>query len=233
MILSDSGTAAPLLGLGQAGPSGLASSLERLDRRCGRCEDAAPVSCPLSPAPILAQRIYPLPGSAGAIQHEEEKQAAEAVATALAASRAAMAEKAAQERAKAEAEAEAAAEAERQRREEEEGFDDAVDDVAYTVYEPRKLKLGVPHPDPVVENNSMAAVDPPDLWYSLKLKVRYPLPGHPGVSPRAPWRGLVSQRSEFGIPAWSLVVPLCCCDGRRGSRDPWLLVDRVPDSLRG
>lgn len=46
-----------------------------------------------------------------------------------------------------------------------------VDDVSYTVYEPRKLKLGLPHPDPVVENNSMAAVDPPDLWYRLKLQV--------------------------------------------------------------
>lgn len=54
-----------------------------------------------------------------------------------------------------------------------EGFDDAVDDVSYTVYQPRKLKLGAPHPDPVVENNSMAAVDPPELWYRLKLQVQW------------------------------------------------------------
>lgn len=54
---------------------------------------------------------------------------------------------------------------------EEEGFDDAVDDVSYTIYQPKKLKLGLPHPDPVVENTSMAAVDPPELWYSLKLQV--------------------------------------------------------------
>lgn len=46
-----------------------------------------------------------------------------------------------------------------------------VDDMSYTIYEPRKLKLGVPHPDPVVENASMAAVDPPELWYRLKLQV--------------------------------------------------------------
>ncbi|CAM9634187.1 unnamed protein product, partial [Scytosiphon promiscuus] len=53
---------------------------------------------------------------------------------------------------------------------EEEGFDDAVDDVSYTVYRPKKLDIGVPHPDPVVENTSMAAVDPPELWYNLKLQ---------------------------------------------------------------
>ncbi|CAN0356651.1 unnamed protein product, partial [Ectocarpus sp. 8 AP-2014] len=53
---------------------------------------------------------------------------------------------------------------------EEEGFDDAVDDVSYTVYRPKKLDIGIPHPDPVVENTSMAAVDPPELWYNLKLQ---------------------------------------------------------------
>ncbi|CAN0098032.1 unnamed protein product, partial [Discosporangium mesarthrocarpum] len=51
----------------------------------------------------------------------------------------------------------------------EEGFDDAVDEVSYTVYAPRKMRLGLPHPDPIVENDSMAAVDPPDLWYCLRL----------------------------------------------------------------
>ncbi|CAM9846296.1 unnamed protein product, partial [Choristocarpus tenellus] len=58
--------------------------------------------------------------------------------------------------------------------EDEEGFDDAVDDdVSYTGYVPRKLKLGVLHPDPIVENNSMAAVDPPELWYRLQLQGPY------------------------------------------------------------
>ena len=46
-----------------------------------------------------------------------------------------------------------------------------MDDVSYMNYEPKKLKLGLPHPDPVVENASMAAVDPPELWYELKLQV--------------------------------------------------------------
>ena len=46
-----------------------------------------------------------------------------------------------------------------------------MDDVSYTVYRPKKLHIGVPHPDPVVENTSMAAVDPPELWYNLKLQV--------------------------------------------------------------
>ncbi|CAN0491720.1 unnamed protein product, partial [Ectocarpus sp. 12 AP-2014] len=70
---------------------------------------------------------------------------------------------------RAEAEIAAAAEAELKRQDEEEGFDDAVDDVSYTVYRPKKLDIGIPHPDPVVENTSMAAVDPPELWYNLKL----------------------------------------------------------------
>lgn len=47
-----------------------------------------------------------------------------------------------------------------------------MDDVSYTVYRPKKLDIGIPHPDPVVENTSMAAVDPPELWYNLKLQVR-------------------------------------------------------------
>ena len=35
--------------------------------------------------------------------------------------------------------------------------------LSYSVYKPAKLKFGVPHPDPVVENSSLAAVDPPDI----------------------------------------------------------------------
>lgn len=65
---------------------------------------------------------------------------------------------------------------------EEEGFDDAVDDVSYTVYQPKKLKLGMPHPDPVVENTSMAAVDPPELCYRLKLQVGFRVTFVVGVS---------------------------------------------------
>lgn len=31
------------------------------------------------------------------------------------------------------------------------------------------MQLGLPHPDPVVENASLAAVDPPDVRYELAL----------------------------------------------------------------
>ena len=32
-------------------------------------------------------------------------------------------------------------------------------------YKPAKLKIGCPHPDPVVESNSLMSVDPPELPY--------------------------------------------------------------------
>ena len=41
--------------------------------------------------------------------------------------------------------------------------DEDADDVAYTAYQPSKLPYGRPHPDPVVENSSLGAVQPPDV----------------------------------------------------------------------
>lgn len=41
----------------------------------------------------------------------------------------------------------------------------AVDDVSFTTYSPPKLTIGKPHPDPVVEATSLAAVLPPDVTY--------------------------------------------------------------------
>lgn len=42
--------------------------------------------------------------------------------------------------------------------------------LSYSVYKPAKLKFGVPHPDPVVENSSLAAVDPPDITCEFNLR---------------------------------------------------------------
>eukprot|EP00118_Oscarella_pearsei_P006824 m.31751 g.31751 ORF g.31751 m.31751 type:complete len:1430 (+) comp31532_c0_seq2:742-5031(+) len=50
--------------------------------------------------------------------------------------------------------------------EEEEGMGQAD---TFADYMPSKLKLGIKHPDPVVETSSMASVLPPDVWYQLKL----------------------------------------------------------------
>ncbi|XP_071944970.1 protein strawberry notch homolog 1-like [Antedon mediterranea] len=39
----------------------------------------------------------------------------------------------------------------------------------YSDYMPSKLKLGIKHPDPVVETSSLASVQPPDVWYRLAI----------------------------------------------------------------
>ncbi len=39
----------------------------------------------------------------------------------------------------------------------------------YSNYMPSKLKIGIAHPDPVVETASMASVEPPDVWYKLAM----------------------------------------------------------------
>ena len=36
-------------------------------------------------------------------------------------------------------------------------------------YTPSKLRIGRPHPDPVVETSSLAAVQPPDVTYQVHL----------------------------------------------------------------
>jgi len=39
----------------------------------------------------------------------------------------------------------------------------------YANYKPTKLKVGLPHPDQVVETASLASVEPADVWYELSL----------------------------------------------------------------
>jgi hypothetical protein len=47
--------------------------------------------------------------------------------------------------------------------------DDAAEDVPYKAYRPQKLGFGRPHPDPVVENSTLAAVEPPEITYNLAI----------------------------------------------------------------
>lgn len=47
--------------------------------------------------------------------------------------------------------------------------DDAADEVSYKPYRPQKVKFGKPHPDPVVENSTLSAVEPPDITYNLAI----------------------------------------------------------------
>lgn len=39
----------------------------------------------------------------------------------------------------------------------------------YSDYMPFKLKIGLRHPDPVVETSSLSSVHPPDVWYRLAI----------------------------------------------------------------
>jgi hypothetical protein len=50
-----------------------------------------------------------------------------------------------------------------------EDAESAVPQETYTTYEPKKLKLGKPHPDQVVETSSLASVEPPEIAYQLKM----------------------------------------------------------------
>ena len=45
----------------------------------------------------------------------------------------------------------------------------AEDDVTYKKYIPSKLRYGRPHPDPVVENSSLASAKSPDVTYNLAI----------------------------------------------------------------
>ncbi|XP_067910625.1 protein strawberry notch homolog 1 isoform X2 [Heterodontus francisci] len=40
----------------------------------------------------------------------------------------------------------------------------------YAEYMPMKLKVGLRHPDPVVETSSLSSVTPPDVWYRLTVQ---------------------------------------------------------------
>ena len=39
----------------------------------------------------------------------------------------------------------------------------------YAVYQPRKMKDRLPHPDPIVETTTLARTDPPDATYRHHL----------------------------------------------------------------
>lgn len=56
-------------------------------------------------------------------------------------------------------------------KEKEEGEEDVeeADDITYTSYRPQKLRFGVDHPDPVVENSTLSAVVPPEVEYNLAM----------------------------------------------------------------
>jgi len=47
--------------------------------------------------------------------------------------------------------------------------DDVAEEVTYKKYRPKKLVYGKPHPDPVVENASLASCTPPDIRYNLAI----------------------------------------------------------------
>lgn len=43
------------------------------------------------------------------------------------------------------------------------------DEITYTSYKPQKIIFGHDHPDPVVENSTLSAVEPPDVEYNLAM----------------------------------------------------------------
>lgn len=67
-----------------------------------------------------------------------------------------------------EAQTEAASDAEKEAEGEGEDVEEA-DEITYEPYQPAKLKYGRPHPDPVVENATLAAVAPPGMSIGLSL----------------------------------------------------------------
>ena len=50
----------------------------------------------------------------------------------------------------------------------EDGLEDE-QEITYTPYRPKKLTYGRNHPDPVVENSTLASVEPPDITYNLAM----------------------------------------------------------------
>ena len=47
--------------------------------------------------------------------------------------------------------------------------EEEADEMTYAPYRPSKLRYGLAHPDPVVENATLAAVEPPDVTYNLAM----------------------------------------------------------------
>ncbi|KAM9735788.1 protein strawberry notch homolog 1 isoform 2-T3 [Menidia menidia] len=52
---------------------------------------------------------------------------------------------------------------------EEEEEDELGHTETYAEYMPMKLRIGLRHPDPVVETSSLSSVNPPDVWYRLTI----------------------------------------------------------------
>jgi hypothetical protein len=52
---------------------------------------------------------------------------------------------------------------------EEEADDDLAEIDTYALYRPARLRIGRPHPTPIVETKALATISPPDVWYQLHL----------------------------------------------------------------
>ena len=66
--------------------------------------------------------------------------------------------------------AEGAAATKQPAKEKEEGEDvEEADEITYTSYKPQKVTFGHDHPDPVVENSTLSAVEPPNVEYNLAM----------------------------------------------------------------
>jgi len=50
-----------------------------------------------------------------------------------------------------------------------EDFEETMGTDNFHDYRPLKLNIGLPHPDPLVQSSSMAAVEPPEVIYKLLL----------------------------------------------------------------
>jgi hypothetical protein len=50
-----------------------------------------------------------------------------------------------------------------------EDFEETLDENSFSSYFPAKLSIGQPHPDPLVQSSSLAAVVPPDIISTLSL----------------------------------------------------------------
>ena len=70
---------------------------------------------------------------------------------------------------KEEKEQEEQQEQEEEQDDDEDDDDDVLDTITYEVYKPQKLGFGRPHPDPVVENATLASVEPPEITYTLAI----------------------------------------------------------------
>lgn len=57
----------------------------------------------------------------------------------------------------------------KQQDEKDDELDEVEEEMTYEAYRPTKLLYGKEHPDPVVENSTLAAVLPPDVFYNLSL----------------------------------------------------------------